>query len=342
MKIALSSKRLRASAAVCATALLTSLTSIASAQDAIRFLNDWRWEGQAAPLLMAMQTSFVKAKLDVKATPGTGSGATVAKVASGEFDMGLGDFGALVEHAAKNPTIASPLAVYVLYERTPAALFIRKSAAAGPAQLTGKKIGAPPFDGGRKLWSLFAEGAKAGAVQWQNVDAAQREVQFAGGQLDAITGFYFTSMLNIESAGMSGYDYNVYPFYDYGVRMYGNVIIVNPAFLRSNPKAVERFVRAYHASVKEAIRDPANAVKYVKQADGKINEALELRRARLAFDRFVRTPTVIDEGLGTIKMARVTEGISMVITALKLPITPSAESIARIDFLPPEAERKLQ
>jgi NitT/TauT family transport system substrate-binding protein len=325
--------------------LLTALslnTSVCIAQDTVRFLNDWRWEGQAAPLLMAVQTTFPKAKLDVKVSPGTGSGATVAKVATGEFDMGLGDFGALVEHAARNPNVAPPVAVYVLYERTPAALFVRKAAAAGPTQLAGKKIGAPPFDGGRKLWSVFAAGANTGVVQWQNVDAAQREVQFASGQLDAITGFYFTSMLNIESAGMSGYDYNVYPFYDYGVRLYGNVIIVNPTFLRNNPKVVGRFVRAYHASVKEALRDTAAAVQYVKQMDGKINEALELRRARLAFEKYVRTPTVLDEGLGSIKMNRISEGILMITSALKLPTAPSPESIASTDFLPPEAERKLQ
>ncbi|TAG49029.1 MAG: taurine ABC transporter permease [Betaproteobacteria bacterium] len=314
----------------------------AHAQDTVRFLNDWRWEGPAAPLLMANQTTFPKANLDVKVTPGTGSAATVAKVASGEFDMGLGDFSALVEFAAKNPNDAPPVAVYVVYERTPATLFIRKSSAASPAQLAGKKIGAPPFDGGRKLWPIFVESTVVGAPQWQNVDAAQREVQFANGQLDAITGFFFTSMLNIEAAGMSGYDYNVYPFYEAGVRVYGNVILVNPKFLRDNPKTVTRFVRAFHTSFKRALRDTAEAVKYVKQADPKINEPLELRRARLAFDRFVRTAAVLEEGLGTINMARVAEGITTVVRAQKLAVTPNPASIASIEYLPPGADRQAQ
>jgi NitT/TauT family transport system substrate-binding protein len=232
--------------------------------------------------------------------------------------------------------------VYVVYERTPAALFVRKASAASPEQLTGKKIGAPVFDGGRKLWPMFVEGAKIGAVQWQNVDASQRELQFASGQLDAITGFYFTSMLNIEAAGMSGYDYNVYPFYEAGVRVYGNVIIVNPKYLRDNPKVVTRFVRAYHTSLKRALRDTAEAVKYVKQADPKINEPLELRRARLAFDRFVRTAAVLEEGLGTINMARVAEGIKTVVRAQKLTVTPNPASIASVEYLPPDADRQVQ
>lgn len=325
-------------ALVCLAFSCASANSIA--QDTVRFLNDWRWEGPSAPLLMGLQTTFPQAKLNVKLTAGTGSGATVAKVAAGEFDMGLGDFGALVEHAAKNPNVAPPVAVYVLYERMPAAVFVRAGVSA-PPQLAGKKIGAPAFDGGRKMWGLFADYAKIGAVQWQTVDAAQRETQFAKGQLDAITGFYFTSLLNIEAAGLRGHEYNVFPFYEYGVRLYGNVILVNPQFLQANPKVVERFVRAFHSSLKEAIRDTPAAVKYVKEMEPAVDERLEWRRARLAFDRFVRTPTVSQEGLGTIKMSRVSEGIALVVAGLKLPSTPKAESLARVDFLPSEAERKL-
>ena len=69
-------------------------SSLALAQTPIKFLNDWRWEGQSAPLLLANKGYFQKENLAVSLTPGTGSGATVAKVASGEFDMGLGDFSA--------------------------------------------------------------------------------------------------------------------------------------------------------------------------------------------------------------------------------------------------------
>ncbi len=316
--------------------------ALGSAQDNIKFLNDWRWEGPAAPLLMAVQTTFPKAKLNVTVAPGTGSGATIGKVASGEFDMGLGDFAALVEHAAKNPNAAPPVAVYVLYERTPATLFIRRaSGAASPAQLEGKKLGAPPFDGGRKLWPAFEALAGTGKVQWQNLDATQREAAFAAGQIDGITGFYFTTILNLEAKGVSGRDYTVHPFYEHGLRMYGNVIIVNPAYLKANPKVVERFVRAYHAAVRAALKDTEAAVKYVKAADDKADERFEWRRARLAFEQFVLTPTVMEQGLGTIEMARVERSIKLLVDAYKLPAVPAASAVATTEFLPPAADRKM-
>ena len=329
--------------AVLASGLAVLLCAQAQAADKLRFLNDWRWEGPAAPLLMGVGKGyFQKEGLEVVLTPGTGSAATVAKLASGEFDMGFGDFSALIEHAAKNPATPPPVAVYVVYERNPSALFVRKASGVNtPRDMAGKKVGSPVFDGGRKLWPLYSQLAQTGEVKWENIDAAKREEAFAKGQLDAITGFYFTTMLNIERQGMSGSEYAVFPFYESGVRVYGNVLMANPKFLADNPKAVERFVRAYHAALKSALKDTREAVKSVVEAEPKADAQFEWRRARLAFDSFVNTPTVAETGLGTIDMRRVQSNIDTVSAAFKLAAKPSAAAIARVDFLPPAKERGL-
>ena len=309
--------------------------SVGYAQTNIKFLNDWRWEGPAAPILLANNGYFQAEKLSVTLTPGTGSGATVAKVASGEFDIGFGDFSSLIEHAAKNPDNLPPVAVYMVYERTPSSLFIRKASGADkPQQLAGKKLGAPPFDGGRKLWPAFSQAAQTGEVVWQNVDAAKREEMFAKGELDAITGFYFTTMLNIEKQGMSGSAYTVFPFHELGLRVYGNALLVNPKFLVDNPKAVASFVKAYHAALKATLANPREAMKSLKAMDSNADEQFEWRRARLAFDTFVNTPTAQETGLGFIDMKRVQSNIDLVVSAYKLPSKPTAASIARKDFVP--------
>ncbi len=310
-------------------------SSATLAQTSIKFLNDWRWEGPSAPLLLANKSYFAGEKLNVALTPGTGSAATVAKVASGEFDMGLGDFSSLIEHAAKNPGVAPPVAVYMVYERTPSSLFIRKaSGAERPQQLEGKKLGAPPFDSGRKLWPAFSQAAQTGEVKWENVDAAKREEMFAKGQLDGITGFYFTTMLNIERQGMSGSAYTVFPYHEFGLRVYGNAILVNPKFLADNPKAVANFVKAYHAALKSTLANTRDAVKTVKEMDANADEQFEWRRARLAFDTFVNTPTTAETGLGHIDMKRVQNNIDLITSAYKLTSKPLATAIARGDFVP--------
>ncbi len=318
-----------------ATLVFMCWVSVGYAQTNIKFLNDWRWEGPAAPILLANNGYFQAEKLSVILTPGTGSGATVAKVASGEFDIGFGDFSSLIEHAAKNPDTLPPVAVYMVYERTPSSLFIRKASGVDkPQQLAGKKLSAPPFDGGRKLWPAFSQAAQTGEVVWQNVDAAKREEMFAKGELDAITGFYFTTMLNIEKQGMSGSAYTVFPFHELGLRVYGNALLVNPKFLADNPKAVASFVKAYHAALKATLANPREAMKSLKAIDASVDEQFEWRRARLAFDTFVNTPTAQETGLGFIDMKRVQSNIDLVASAYKLPSKPTAASIARKDFVP--------
>ncbi len=307
----------------------------------VRYLHDWRWEGPGAPVLCASRGAFERARLDVSLAAGTGSAATVAKVAAGEFDVGLGDFSSLVEFSAKNPTIEPPMAVYVLYERLPATLFIRNTAGSRVSDLAGKKIGAPVFDGGRKLWPLFAQKTNAPAVTWVNLEPAQRERAFAQGEVDAITGFLFTSMLNIEREGFSGSKYTPIAFAEAGVRLYGNVLLVNPKFLANNGAAVKGFVRAYNSGLKDAIKATREAMAWVKAAEPKTDENLEWRRARLSFDSFVVTPNTRELGLGSIDMARVKSQITDITATLKLPKAVDANLIATDQFLPSAAERSL-
>jgi NitT/TauT family transport system substrate-binding protein len=65
-----------------------------------------------------------------------------------------------------------------------------------------------------------------GKVEWVSMDPTLRETMLAKGDLDAITGFYFTSLLNLEARGVKASDVNVMPFPQFGVKLYGNAIIV--------------------------------------------------------------------------------------------------------------------
>ncbi len=146
----------------------------AHAQDtAIKFQLDWRFEGPAAMFLVPAAKGYFKAeKLNVTIDAGNGSGGTVTRVASGAYDMGFADLAALMEFHANNPTAAAkPVAVMMVYNNTPAAvLALKKSGIKTPADLNGKKLGAPVFDAGRKAFPIFAKA--------NNID--RRELDFDG------------------------------------------------------------------------------------------------------------------------------------------------------------------
>ena len=295
--------RTRHGALLAALAVILALaTPLARAQETpIKFQLDWRFEGPAALFLVPLDKGYFKAeKLNVTVDAGNGSGGAVTRVASGSYDMGFADLAALMEFQGNNPTAANkPVAVMMVYNNTPAAvLALKKSGIKSPADLNGKKLGAPVFDAGRKAWPIFAKANNITAVTWTAMDPPLRETMLVRGDVDAITGFSFTSLLNIEARGIKSEDIVVLPFPSYGVKLYGNAIIVGEDFLKKNPEAVKAFLRAFTKGMRDVIADPKASIASVKARDGIIDTALEERRLRLALDASVLTPDARTEGFG--------------------------------------------
>ena len=320
-------------------------TGLAQAQETpIKFQLDWRFEGPAALFLTPVAKGHFKAeKLAVTVDAGNGSGGAVTRVASGSYDMGFADLAALMEFHANNPTApAKPVAVMMVYNNTPAAvLALKKSGIGKPADLAGKKLGAPVFDAGRKAWPVFAKANNVGAVTWVGMDPTLRETMLARGDVDAITGFSFTSLLSLEARGVKTEEVVVLPYPQHGVKFYGNAVIVHPDFLAKNPEAVKAFLRAFTKGVKDVIADPAAGIGFVKARDGLINEALELRRLKLALDATVLTPDARAEGFGEVKGPRLTLMASQVSDAFGTKERVDAAAVRKDGFLPSAAERAI-
>src|SRR3989344_8892311 len=88
--------------------------------------------------------------LDGAVDAGNGSGGAVQRVASGTYDMGFADLAAVMEFHANNPDAQNkPVAVMMVDNNTPASVMaLQKSGITKPADLAGKKPGAPAFDAG--------------------------------------------------------------------------------------------------------------------------------------------------------------------------------------------------
>lgn len=334
---------LRARAAALLGALVLSLPALAQ-ETPVKFQLDWRFEGPAALFLVPAAKGYFKAeKLDVSIDAGNGSGGTVTRVASGAYDMGFADLAALMEFHANNPTAPNkPVAVMMVYNNTPAAvLALKKSGIRTPADLTGKKLGAPVFDAGRRAWPIFAKANKVENVAWTAMDPPLRETMLVRGDVDAITGFSFTSLLNLEARGVKAEDIVVLPYAQHGVKLYGNVVIAGEEFLRKNPEAVKGFLRAFTRGMKAVIADPKAAVATVKARDGIVNADLELRRLQLALDQTVLTPDAKAEGFGEVNPGRLSLMASQVSDAFATKERVNATAVWNASFLPPAADRNV-
>ena len=319
----------------------------AHAETPIKFQLDWRFEGPAAFFLQSASKGYYKAAgLDVTIDAGNGSGGTVTRVASGTYDMGFADMAALMEFHANNPDAPNkPVAVMMVYNNTPAAvLALKKSGITKPADLNGKKLGAPVFDAGRKAFPIFQKANSVSNVAWTSMDPPLRETMLVRGDIDAITGFSFTSLLNLEARGVKAEDVVVMPYADFGVKLYGNAIIASPKLIKENPAAVKAFLLAFTKGAKEVMANPAAGIETVKARDGIINVALETRRLQLAIDSVVASPDARKEGFGQAVPGRMALMASQVSDAFatKTRIDPNAvwnasmlPTAAELNILPP-------
>ena len=307
----------------------------------IKFQLDWRFEGPSALFLQPVAKGYFQAAgLNVVVDAGSGSGGAIQRVASGSYDMGFADMAALMEFHANNPEVKDkPVAVMMVYNSTPSSvLALKKSGIAKPADLTGKKMGAPVFDGGRRGFALFAKANKVGDVQWTSMDPPLRETMLVRGDIDAITGFSFTSLLNLEARGVKASDVVVMPFADNGVKHYGNAIIASAKMVRENPEAIRVFLKAFAKGAKEVMANPAASIAYVKERDGIVNPAMETRRLQLALDGVVNTSDARAEGFGQISATRMALMASQVsdVYATKTRVNPDLVWSGR--FLSPVAD----
>ena len=328
-----------------ASLVLALAAPAAHAQDTpIKFQLDWRFEGPQAMFLVPLAKGYYKAeKLDVTVDAGNGSGGAVTRVASGAYEMGFADIAALMEFHANNPTAPNkPVAVMMVYNNTPAAvLALKKSGIKTPADLNGKKLGAPVFDAGRKAWPIFAKANNINSVAWTAMDPPLRETMLVRGEVDAITGFSFTSLLNIEARGVKADDVVVLPYPQYGVKLYGNAIIASEDFIKKNPEAVKAFLRAFTKGMKDVVADPAASIATVKARDGIIDTALEERRLKLALDATVLTPDAKAEGFGNALGPRLSLMASQVSDAFATKERVKPEAVWNGAFLPSAAERDI-
>ena len=322
-----------------------SLTAVSARADIdIKFTLDWKFQGPTAAFLVAADKGYYAEEgLDVSIDSGNGSAGAVTRVAGGAYQMGFADINALVDFNAKNPG-QSVKAVMMAYDAPPFSLFtLRKNKIEKAEDLVGRKLGAPVFDASYKLFPAFAHqtGIDEAAVERVNMDPALRETMLVRGEVDFISGHFFSSMLDLKSKGVAEDDIKYFLYADYGMDFYGNAVIASAKFMAEQPDAVAGFIRATVKGWKDVIADPEGAVDVVAKSDPLIDKKLELERLQLALDVNVLTPHVQKNGIGDVDEDRLRSAIAQLAIAYGLTATPAPADVWTSDFLPPAKDRML-
>ena len=311
--------------AAAAAALLTAST-VPAATD-VPFALDWKFEGPSAPFFLAIDEGhFGRADLDVEITAGSGSLDAIPRVATGAFPFGFADINSLVRFLDQNPG-APVTAVMMVYDKPPFAVIGRRSLGVeSPKDLEGKTLGAPPPDGAWAQFPIFAAetGLDMDKIAVEPVGFPTREPMLAEGEVAAVTGFSFSSFLNLVRLGVPEDDISTILMADHGVDLYGNAIIVNTDFAEANPEIVKGFVAAVGEGWKAAIADPAAATESLMRRNPAADGDLEQRRLQLAVDANVLTDHVRENGMGAIDAERMASAIEQIRLTYEFENEPDA------------------
>ena len=325
-------------------AALFAATWPAAAQTSVKFSLDGRFEGPEALFLLPLDKGYFKTEgLDVAIDDAAAPLDPISRVAAGSYDMGFADINALIKYRDQHP--AAPIkAVFMVYNKPPYAIVTRKSRGiTEPKQLETKKLGAPPGGSTFAQWPLFAKlnNIDVSKVTIETIGIPVRAPMLAAGQIDAALGASFRIYVDLKDRGVAVDDIVLMPMANFGLKLYGNAIIVNSKFAADKPEAVKAFLRAFLKGVKETIRRPAEAVESILRRDDGAKKDVELERLRMVIKNNLITPEVRADGLGAIEVARLDESIEQIGLVHIFKTKPKAEDIFDASFLPPAAERKV-
>ena len=324
--------------ATLAAALGLAMASTASAEmTKIPFALDWKFEGPAAPYFLAIDNgTFSAAELDVTIEAGNGSVDTIPKIATGAFPLGFGDINSLIKFLDQNPG-APVTAVMMIYDKPPFAIVGRKSQGISvPKDLEGKVLGAPPPDGAWAQFPAFASanGLDVSKITVEPVGFPTREPMLAEGAVDAITGFSFSSVLNLKRLGVEADDISNILMADYGLNLYGNAVLVNTDWAAENGEVITKFLGAVAQGWKAAAADSDAAIEALATRNVAIDKDLEKERLQMSVDQNVMTEWVMTNGLGNIDAARMDKAIAQLGETYTFQNTPDAALYFTDKYLP--------
>jgi ABC-type nitrate/sulfonate/bicarbonate transport system substrate-binding protein len=310
----------------------------------LKFTLDFRVTSQTAPFLLALQKGYYRDEgLDVSIDVGSGSVASISRIVSGAYQLGLGDISALIEFQASNPGAPKVQAVYQYYNRAPFVIIGRKDRGVGAdfASLKGKKVAAAAVESTRRAWPIVARRQQlpADLFTWSTTEFSARDNVMVRGDVDAAT--YFHDSAVSLFARIRPEELSVLRYTDAGAQLYGNAILASGGLIAERPEVVAAFVRASNRAIVETLADPAAAMAAMRQREPILDEKVEL--ARWAITRqYVAGGDTRSHGLGDISPQLLAQQVADVAQAFALKSRPRPGDLFNRSLLPPLAARMAQ
>jgi len=310
----------------------------------VNFIMDWAFEGAQAIWPAAAESGcFADNNLDVKIDRSFGSGDALSKLASGAYDVGVADFSSLINFDAAHPD-DKIAAVFVISERSAMSIVsLKKYNINKPQDLAGKKIADQQGEASRVMFPAFAKANNIdpNSITWVSVAPNLRQPILIKGDADAAAGHRFTILVGLRALGVKDDEVTLFPYADWGVRAFGNSVVVKKEWAAAHPDAMRGFLKCTVSAIKQSIANPQQAITWLKKYNSLINENAELQGLNFSNNLAIITDETKKNGLSTFSKERLDQILNQVSDAMQIK-KPAQDDVWDPDYLPPASELKLQ
>ena len=201
--------------------------------------------GRATPYFVAFEKGFFATRnIEPKIERGYGSAAGLKRMAAGQADFLLADFGGLVL-ARANEGLKAKMVAVVYSKNGHAVHYLEGSGINKPADFAGKRVAGAA---GATVAALFpgflrANGVDPATVRIVSVDAQALNPVLLAKQFDGMLEYNFNNALLVKE-GENGLKPTLMLYADYNFRFYANGIITTDEMIAKKPDLVRRFAAA--------------------------------------------------------------------------------------------------
>jgi NitT/TauT family transport system substrate-binding protein len=308
----------------------------------LKFVLDWTPQGYHMPWILASDRGyFAHEGLNVTVDRGYGAGDVLAKVASGAYDVGLGDINDLVTWNAAHPD-NKLITIFQYWDHGIAAILTLKDRhITSLKDVEGKRIAATLGDSARLMMPALAKANHfdASSIKWVTVQPALREATLIRGEADAISGFIVTRFA-LMKAGVP--EDNIVTFnLSESMETYGLSVVTRADLVKRNPEMLRGFLRGTFLGLHDALKSPSETIDLLLKRDPLLDRKLELARFRMVIDKAILTPHVLKYGISMVEPKRLEDTVARMAAAMKIEKPGPASELYTDALLPAVAERKL-
>jgi NitT/TauT family transport system substrate-binding protein len=227
----------------------------------VRFSLEFLPTGYHAPYALAVKNGwYEEAGLNINdgtLAPGTGSAATVAAIAAGQFDMAIADLATFVTLHQPEMDVK---AFGVMFGRAPTAVAVRESSdILRPEDLAGKSIAITTGGQDGSLLPAFQRRyGIEGTMDVVNAAGAAKTAAFIAGSVDSFVPFVCGTGVVVEQ--QEGVALRVFPLADAGIGLMGLGFLAREEFAAQHPDALAAFLEVSGRAWDYSRENPDEAV----------------------------------------------------------------------------------